>query len=117
MNILKIAKAHKKDLMANPVATLTVSEWVDPDTSTPVTLRIMRPSAADVAEIAATRKTAGPAGVMMMAIIRCCYRSDDTNKRAFADTDLRDLMENVDQSVLKGIYSAISNAMPELGLS
>lgn len=115
MNILKIAKAHKKALMSAPAARYVVSEWIDPDTSSPIELLIMRPSAADLTEIKAKKIMGGESGEMAMTIIRCCYRSGETERRAFVDTDIKELLENVDQSVLKRIYTAIIEAIPDLG--
>lgn len=114
IDVLEIAKTHRaRQWATTPAGTCQVSEWRD-EKNKPVELVIKRPSSADVADIILAKKRYGDVGVVIRTVIKCCYSSEAPEKRVFADTDEKALLEEVDHSVLESIYLRIVELLPDL---
>lgn len=106
VNVMKVAKQHYKEKLAGPLGTVTVPEWIDE--GQPISLTIMPVGASEQADIADARKRAGEFGLAVMTIIKSCFVGEgDQRKRAFTDTDERELMSAVDPAILMRVYGEI----------
>lgn len=106
INVLKIAKQHYTAQMTAPVGTIAVPEWMAD--GVPVVLSVYRLNSTESQAVATARKDWKERGQIVMTIIHSCYLVDgETKKRAFQETDFKDLMERVSPAVLERIYSEI----------
>lgn len=101
-DVLQIAKDHQTAQLGAYLGSYEVTEWLDG--ATPITLDIQRPTGEDLTLIMEAKNQYGFEGRIAMTVIRLTYFDD---VRPFADTDLVDLLENVDRAVLRDIFDAI----------
>lgn len=107
LSVIEIAMNHYSDLRSAPIKTIAVNEWEDYK-GKPLVFQIYNFSADDVEAIAFAEKDHGKIGAMCMRVIRACYVAGGAEKaRAFADTDLKNMMTNVDLSIIERINNEI----------
>ncbi len=104
-DVLRIAKKHWKARQNAPLGIVTVPEWLD-DSQTPVRFEIRRLNSAEQTAINEAQRVGGDRGGQAVTVIKSCFHPGE-EKRIFADTDQKALLEDVDPVILRRIHDEI----------